>query len=135
ERQEVFAAFAPEENMLALHGPRRRLPPMLGNDRRRIELMYNLVFSMHGTPLLNYGEEIGMGDDLSLEGRFAARTPMQWNGSKNAGFSTADRDQLFLPVISSGEFAYPKVNVESERTDQGSLLRYMRELIALRKRH
>ena len=135
ERREVFAAFAPKENMLALHGPRRRLPPMLGNDRRRIELMYNLVFSMHGTPLLNYGEEIGMGDDLSLQGRFSVRTPMQWNGSKNAGFSTADREKLYLPVISSGDFAYQKVNVENERNDQGSLLRYMRELIALRKSH
>ncbi len=135
EREEVFAAFAPDENMRALHGVRRRLPPMLNNDRRRIELMYNVVFSLPGTPMLNYGEEIGMGDDLSLKGRFSGRTPMQWDRSKNGGFSSADRGDLYVPVIDKGELAYGSVNVEAQRNDPGSLLHYIKELVACRKEH
>ena len=90
QRDEVFAKFGPDENMqLYGRGIRRRLAPMLGNDRRRIELAYALQFSLRGTPVLRYGEEIGMGDDLSLDGRDAIRTPMQWSLLPNAGFSTA----------------------------------------------
>lgn len=104
KQEEIFAAFAPDENMQIYgHGIRRRLPPMLGGDRRRLELVYSLLFSLPGTPLLRYGEEIGMGDDLSLEGRTSVRTPMQWSSEPNGGFSTAQQDALPQPVISQGE--------------------------------
>jgi len=105
ERQEVFRAFAPDPDMqLYERGIRRRLPPMLGGDRRRIEMAYSLLFSLPGTPVLRYGEEIGMGDDLSLPERESVRTAMQWSNEKNAGFSTADPDRLVHRVIVDGPF-------------------------------
>ena len=92
ERADCFAAFGPDESMhLYGRGIRRRLAPMLGNHRRRIEMAYSLQFTLPGTPVLRYGEEIGMGDDLSLKERDAIRTPMQWSGAPNGGFSTAPR--------------------------------------------
>ena len=116
QRNQVYAQFGPDENMRIYdRGIRRRLAPMLGNDRRRIELAYALQFSMRGTPVLRYGEEIGMGEDLSLPGREAIRTPMQWSYQPNAGFSTADPEKLVRPVIDKGEFGYQNVNVTAQR--------------------
>ncbi len=127
ERADCFAAFGPDESMqLYGRGIRRRLAPMLGNDRRRIELAYSLQFTLPGTPVLRYGEEIGMGDDLSLKERDAIRTPMQWNGGLNAGFSTAKKkSDLHRPIISGGDFGYETVNVETQRCDPGSLLHWI----------
>jgi maltose alpha-D-glucosyltransferase/alpha-amylase len=128
QRDEVFAACGPDENMrLYGRGIRRRLAPMLGNDRRRLELAYSLQFTLRGTPVLRYGEEIGMGDDLSQPGRNAIRTPMQWSPSKNGGFSSADR--LIRPVISGGEYGYEKVNVTAQRHDRDSLLGWFERMI------
>jgi maltose alpha-D-glucosyltransferase/alpha-amylase len=130
QRQEVFDQFGPDENMqLYGRGIRRRLAPMLGNDRRRLELAYSLQFTLRGTPVLRYGEEIGMGDDLSLEGRDAIRTPMQWNLSKNGGFSSADAKDLIRPVVSTGDFSYEKVNVTRQRHDPASLLSWFERMI------
>jgi len=130
QRADVFAKFGPDENMqLYGRGIRRRLAPMLGNDRRRLELAYALQFSLRGTPVLRYGEEIGMGDDLSLEGRNAIRTPMQWSLLPNGGFSEAPSDQLVRPVISTGDFAYEKVNVTRQRHDPRSLLSWFERMI------
>ena len=130
ERAECFAAFGPDESMqLYGRGIRRRLAPMLGNDRRRIELAYSLQFTLPGTPVLRYGEEIGMGDDLSLKERDAIRTPMQWTGGPNAGFSTAPRERLHHPVITGGEFGYETVNVEAQRYDADSLLHWMEQAL------
>src|SRR6266498_2623849 len=99
------------------------------NDRRRIELAYALQFSLRGTPVLRYGEEIGMGDDLSLKGRDSIRTPMQWSFLPNGGFSTAEPDRLVRPVISTGEYGYQKVNVASQRHDPNSLLSWFERMI------
>jgi maltose alpha-D-glucosyltransferase / alpha-amylase len=131
ERTDCFAAFGPDESMqLYGRGIRRRLAPMLGNDRRRIEMAYSLQFTLPGTPVLRYGEEIGMGDDLSLKERDAIRTPMQWSGGANAGFSTAPRRKdLHHPVISGGDFGYETVNVEAQRRDPGSLLLWMEHML------
>jgi maltose alpha-D-glucosyltransferase / alpha-amylase len=134
KQEEIFAAFAPDENMQIYgHGIRRRLPPMLGGDRRRLELVYSLLFSLPGTPLLRYGEEIGMGDDLSLEGRTSVRTPMQWSSELNGGFSTAPQDALPQPVISQGEYGYQQVNVTTEQRDPNSLVNWTERLIRTRK--
>lgn len=112
QRNQVYAQFGPDEDMRIYdRGIRRRLAPMLGNDRRRIEMAYALQFSLRGTPVLRYGEEIGMGEDLSLPGRQAIRTPMQWSFKENAGFSTAPPDKLVRPVIDKGEYGYQTVNV------------------------
>ena len=110
-------------------GIRRRLAPMLG-DRRRLELAYSLMFSLPGTPVLYYGDEIGMGDDLTLPERDSVRTPMQWSSDRNAGFSTADK--LVAPVVATGPYGYENVNVERQRRDPDSLLRWMTRLIRLR---
>jgi maltose alpha-D-glucosyltransferase/alpha-amylase len=135
ERDDVFAAFGPEPRMqLYDRGIRRRLAPMLGGDRRRIELAYSLQFTLPGTPVLRYGEEIGMGDNLSLPERNSIRTPMQWDASPNAGFSPAPKNTLIRPVITSGEYGYRRVNVAAERRDPTSLLWWMeRTLHTLRQ--
>lgn len=134
ERDDVFAAFAPEENMRIYgRGIRRRLAPMLGGDRRRIQLAYSLLFSMPGTPVLVYGDEIGMGEDLSLDERNSVRTPMQWSPEPNGGFSTAPPDQLARPVIAEGDYGYQQVNVIDQRRDPESLLSWMARVIALRR--
>lgn len=134
ERQEVFEAFAPKEEMQIFgRGVRRRLAPMLGGARPRLELAYSLLFSLPGSPAIVYGDEIGMGDDLSLDGRKAVRTPMQWTGGKNAGFSDAPAESLKRPVIGKGDFSYKKVNVEAQRNDPGSFWHWMRRLISARR--
>ncbi|MFV2111969.1 alpha-amylase family protein [Micromonospora sp. LOL_025] len=130
QRNQVYAEFGPDENMRIYdRGIRRRLAPMLGNDRRRLELAYALQFSLRGTPVLRYGEEIGMGEDLSLPGREAIRTPMQWSYQPNAGFSTADPEKLVRPVIDKGDYSYEKVNVTAQRSDQKSLLAWFERMI------
>jgi maltose alpha-D-glucosyltransferase/alpha-amylase len=130
ERADCFAAFGPEEEMqLYGRGIRRRLAPMLGGDRRRIEMAYSLQFTLPGTPVLRYGEEIGMGDDLSLKERDAIRTPMQWSSGPNAGFSTAPKKLLHRPLISGGEFGYETVSVAAQRQDPASLLHRMEAML------
>jgi maltose alpha-D-glucosyltransferase/alpha-amylase len=135
ERQEVFAVFAPEPDMrLYGRGIRRRLAPMLGGDRRRIELAYSLQLSMPGTPVIRYGEEIGMGDNLDLPERDAIRTPMQWDGAAGAGFSRAEPGKFAAPLIAEGPYAYREVNVTNQRLDPNSLLTWFeRTLHALRE--
>jgi maltose alpha-D-glucosyltransferase/alpha-amylase len=128
QRAEVFAAFGPDEDMrLYDRGIRRRLAPMLGGDRRRLELAYSLQFSLRGTPVLRYGEEIGMGDDLTLPGREAIRTPMQWSGQPNGGFTVA-ADPV-RPVISKGRYGYRECNVTAQRHDPTSLLAWFERMI------
>src|ERR1700737_3328439 len=105
-------------------GVRRRLAPMLKGDRRRIELMNSLMFTLPGTPVLRYGEEIGMGENLDLAERDAIRTPMQWADEPNAGFSTAPPERLIRPVIDTGEYRYERINVASQRLEFDSLLNW-----------
>jgi glycosidase len=128
ERADVFAAFGPEPRMQIFgRGLRRRLPPMLG-DPRRARMAYSLLFSLPGTPVLYYGEEIGMGENLEAEGRHSVRTPMQWSSAPNAGFSTADASALPTPLV-EGEFGPERVNVASQRRDPASTLAFFTELI------
>ncbi len=130
ERAECFAAFGPDESMqLYGRGIRRRLAPMLANDRRRVEMAYSLQFTLPGTPVLRYGEEIGMGDDLSLHERDAIRTPMQWSAADNAGFSTSPKKALARPVISGGDFGHETLSVDAQRRDPGSLLHWMERML------
>jgi maltose alpha-D-glucosyltransferase/alpha-amylase len=134
ERQEVFAAFAPKDEMQIYgQGIRRRLAPMLDGNRRRMELVYSLAFALPGTPILRYGEEIGMGEDLALPGRESGRTPMQWSPEPNAGFSTAPREKLIRPAIANGPFAYPAVNVADQQRDPRSFMNWMERLIRTRR--
>ena len=131
ERAKVFERFGPDESMqLYDRGIRRRLAPMLGS-RQQQELAYSLMFSLPGTPVIRYGDELGMGDDLSLKERAAVRTPMQWSADKGAGFSSAEK--TVHPVISEGYYSYNHVNVENQRRDPGSMLNWMTSLIRLRK--
>jgi maltose alpha-D-glucosyltransferase/alpha-amylase len=121
QRQRVFRAFGPTREMqLYDRGIRRRLAPMLDNDRRRLELAFSLLFTLPGTPMLQYGDEIGMGDDLSLPERNCARTPMQWSDDPGGGFSSASRP--VRPVVSDPIYGYQRVNVQSLRRDPQSLL-------------
>jgi maltose alpha-D-glucosyltransferase / alpha-amylase len=127
----VFSEFGPKPSMqLYDRGIRRRLAPMLG-DRRRIELAYSLLFSLPGTPVLRYGDEIGMGDDLRLRERMAIRTPMQWSAGHQAGFTSAQR--TVQPVIQRGLYSAANVNVEQQWRDPSSLLRWTSRLIRARK--
>ena len=131
QRESVFAKFGPDKSMqLYDRGIRRRLAPMLG-DQQQIELAYSILFSLPGTPVLRYGDEIGMGDDLSLPERYPIRTPMQWSEERLAGFSTAEKP--VRPVITEGPYNYQHVNVERQRRDDNSLLNWMMRMIRLRK--
>jgi maltose alpha-D-glucosyltransferase / alpha-amylase len=135
ERAEVFQAFGPEPHMqLYGRGIRRRLAPMLANNRDRLELAHSLILTLPGTPVFRYGDEIGMGEDLSLKERDSMRTPMQWANAKNAGFSPAPSDRLVLPVISGGDFGYETVNVAAEQRDPESLLNWLERMTRLRMR-
>lgn len=134
ERQDVFEAFAPEERMRIFgRGIRRRLAPMFDGDQRRIRLAFSLLFSLPGIPMVVYGDEIGMGEDLSLSGRSAVRTPMQWSNGPNAGFSDAPPDELVCPVIDDGPFDYESVNVADQQVDPDSQFNWMQRLIHVRK--
>ena len=133
ERQEVFDAFGPDPDMqLYGRGLRRRLPPMLGGDQQRLRMAYSLMFSMPGAPTLFYGEEIGMGENLDIDGRLAVRTPMQWTSSPAAGFTTAPPDAVWRP-FPDGDYGPAHVNVEAQRTDPESLLNWFERMIRLRK--
>ncbi len=133
ERQWMWDFYAPEPRMRLNLGIRRRLAPLLGNDRRKLELMNSLLFTLPGTPILYYGDEIGMGDNIWLPDRHGVRTPMQWNDGPNAGFSSAPADRLYAPVIDDPVFGYRQVNVAQQRRDPGSLLHTVRHMIQARK--
>jgi maltose alpha-D-glucosyltransferase/alpha-amylase len=134
ERDYMYRAYADDRHARINLGIRRRLAPLLHNDRRRIELMNALLFSLPGTPVIYYGDEIGMGDNIYLGDRNGVRTPMQWSADRNAGFSRANPQGLFLPVNIEPEYHYEAVNVESQQKNPSSLLWWMKRLIALRKR-
>ncbi len=135
ERDYMYRVYAKDPQARINLGIRRRLAPLLNNHRRRIELMNGLLFSLPGTPVLYYGDEIGMGDNIYLGDRNGVRTPMQWTGDRNAGFSRANSQRLYLPVITDSEYHYETVNVETQTANQHSLLWWTRRLIALRKRY
>jgi maltose alpha-D-glucosyltransferase / alpha-amylase len=132
QRQQVFAAFGPnKDDQLYDRGIRRRLAPMLGGDRRRLELAYSLMFTLPGTPVLRYGDELGMGDDLSLPERVCCRTPMQWSTEPNGGFTKSRK--AVVPVISDGPYGFEHVNAAEQRRDANSLLNWMERIIRMRK--
>jgi maltose alpha-D-glucosyltransferase/alpha-amylase len=132
QRESVFKAFGPEKNMqLYDRGIRRRLAPMLEGDRRRIELAYSLMFTLPGTPVLRYGDELGMGDNLELPERNCARTPMQWSTEPHAGFTKSDKP--ILPVIDKGPYGYEHVNAAEQRRDANSMLNWTERIIRMRK--
>ena len=133
ERQFMWQFYAPEPRMRLNLGIRPRLAPLLGGDRRKIELLNAVLFSMPGSPVIYYGDEIGMGDDIWLDDRDGVRTPMQWDDSPNAGFSTAA--QPYAPVIDDDVYGYQRVNVVAQRADPGSLLNWTRHVIRVRKAH
>lgn len=134
ERQDVYSAFAPDKNMQIYgRGIRRRLAPMMNNDRRRIELTYSLMFTLPGTPVMRYGDEIGMGEDLALPERNSVRTAMQWSAEKHGGFSASGSDRIPVPEISDGAFGYKAVSVHKQMLDPLSLLNWMERAIAARK--
>lgn len=134
EREETFRAFAPDDDMrIYQRGIRRRLAPMLGGDCARLRMVYSLLFALPGAPVLYYGEEIGMGDDLSLPERMAVRTPMQWSDGPNAGFSDADPGKLPLGPIDTGPFDFRAVNVSAQQEAAGSLLEHCRSLARVRR--
>ena len=135
ERDYMYRVYAHEREARINLGIRRRLAPLLGNDRAKIELMNGLLLSLPGTPVIYYGDEIGMGDNIYLGDRDGVRTPMQWSGDRNAGFSRANPQRLYLPPIIDPEFHYETVNVETQAKNRGSLLWWMRRMLALRKRY
>ena len=134
ERGLCMQLFAPAPEMqLYGRGIRRRLAPMLQGDRRRMELMNSLMFTLSGTPVIRYGEEIGMGDDMRLPERNAIRTAMQWSGERNGGFSRVAREKLRIPTISEGEYRFERVNVAAQRLDENSFLNWTERAIRTRK--
>jgi maltose alpha-D-glucosyltransferase/alpha-amylase len=135
ERAFVYSTFAPNERDRLNLGIRRRLAPLVQNDRRRLELMNGLLMSMPGTPVIYYGDEIGMGDNVYLDDRYGVRTPMQWSGDRNAGFSKASPHRLYLPVVTEPEYHYAAINVEAQERNPTSLLSWFKRAIALRKQH
>ncbi len=135
ERDYMWRVYARDPRMRINLGIRRRLAPLLDNDRRRIELLNGLLFALPGTPVLYYGDELGMGDNIYLGDRDGVRTPMQWSADRNAGFSQASSQRLYLPVISDGEYSYETLNVEVQSGNPNSLLSWMQRLIRVRKRH
>jgi len=134
ERDYMYQEYARDPKMRLNLGIRRRLAPLLDNSRRRIELLNSLLFSLPGTPIVYYGDEIGMGDNIYLGDRNGVRTPMQWSADRNAGFSRADPERLYLPLIENPLYHYMAVNVEAQERTPASLLNWMKRLIAIRKR-
>ena len=134
ERDYMYTVYAADARARINLGIRRRLAPLLGNSRRRIELINSLLFSLPGTPIVYYGDEIGMGDNIYLGDRNGVRTPMQWSPDRNAGFSKANPQQLFLPVIFDPEYHYESVNVENQQRNPSSLFWWMRRIISVRQR-
>jgi maltose alpha-D-glucosyltransferase/alpha-amylase len=133
ERDYMYLAYSADPRMRINVGIRRRLAPLVDNNRRRIELLNSLLLSFPGTPILYYGDEIGMGDNIYLGDRNGVRTPMQWNSDRNAGFSRCDPARLYFPVIMDPIYGYQAINVEAQLSDQSSLLHWTRNMIALRK--
>jgi maltose alpha-D-glucosyltransferase/alpha-amylase len=133
ERDYMYLAYSADPRMRINVGIRRRLAPLVDNNRRRIELLNSLLLSFPGTPILYYGDEIGMGDNIYLGDRNGVRTPMQWNSDRNAGFSTAVPAKLYFPVIMDPIWGFQSINVEAQQSDQSSLLHWTRNMIALRK--
>jgi maltose alpha-D-glucosyltransferase/alpha-amylase len=133
ERDYMYDEYAKDKSMRLNLGIRRRLAPLLDNDRRRIELMNGLLMSLPGTPIVYYGDEIGMGDNVNLGDRNGVRTPMQWSGGWNGGFSNADPEALYSPLMLNPVYGYPAVNVESQKRFDHSLLSWMKRLIRARK--
>jgi maltose alpha-D-glucosyltransferase/alpha-amylase len=133
ERDYMYDEYAKDKGMRLNLGIRRRLAPMMENDRRRIQLLNVLLMSMPGTPIIYYGDEIGMGDNIYLGDRNGVRTPMQWNGGWNAGFSGADPERLYSPLISNPVYGYQAINVEAQKRVPHSLLSWMKRLIEVRK--
>ncbi len=135
DRQFMWREYAPDPRMKLNLGIRRRLAPLLDNDRRKIEAANALLFSLPGAPIIYYGDEIGMGDNLALFDRNGVRTPMQWTAEPGAGFSTADPARFYEPLIDDDTFGYRQVNVAAQQADPGSLWHAMQKLIAVRKMH
>jgi maltose alpha-D-glucosyltransferase / alpha-amylase len=133
ERDYMYLAYSADPRMRINIGIRRRLAPLVDNNRRRIELLNSLLFSFPGTPILYYGDELGMGDNIYLGDRNGVRTPMQWSADRNAGFSRANPARLYSPVVMDPVWGYEAINVEAQQSDQSSLLNWMRNMIALRK--
>ena len=134
ERDELWNTYAADRRARLNLGIRRRLAPLMEHDRRRVELMHGLLLSMPGTPVLYYGDEIGMGDNIHLGDRDGVRTPMQWSSNRHGGFSQANSDNLVLPAITDPVYGYQAVNVEAQATDQHSLLNWTRRMLAVRRR-
>ena len=135
ERAFMWDFYGPQPRMRLNQGIRRRLAPLLGNDRRRIELAYSMLFTLPGAPTVYYGDEIGMGDNIWLDDRNGVRTPMQWTSAGNAGFSDAPAARLYSPVVDDAAFGCREVNVEAQRADPSSLYHAIRRMIRLRKQH
>ncbi len=133
ERQWMWESYAPDPKQRINIGIRRRLAPLLDSDQRKILLMHSMLLTMVGSPFLYYGDEIGMGDNVSLFDRNGVRTPMQWDGSRNAGFSDADPEKLYAPVIKDEVYGYQWVNVAAQEADPNSLLNHLRHMIRVRK--
>lgn len=133
ERQWMWERYAPEPRMRLNLGIRRRLAPLLDNDHRKIELAYSLLFTLPGSPIIYYGDEIGMGDNIWLDDRNGVRTPMQWEADENAGFSNASPEQLYAPIISNPDFNPEKINVAKQIADPNSLLNTIKSMIEVRK--
>lgn len=134
ERDAMYAAYTRDHQARIFLGIRHRLAPLLRNDRRRIELLNGILFSLPGSPVIYYGDEIGMGDNIYLGDRNGVRTPMQWSDDRNAGFSRANSQKLYLPIIVDSEYHYEAVNVEAQQNNPSSLLWWMKRLIKLRKK-
>ena len=135
ERDYMYTAYAADPQMRLNVGIRRRLAPLLENNRLRTEMLNSLLFSLPGTPIVYYGDEIGMGDNIYLGDRNGVRTPMQWNGDRNGGFSRVDPARLFAPAIMDPVYGYQAINVEAQERSPFSLLSWMKRLIAMRKQH
>lgn len=134
EKDFLFKAYATDTHSKLNIGIRRRLAPLLNNDRRKIELLYTILFSLPGTPVIYYGDEIGMGDNVYLGDRFGVRTPMQWSLNLNAGFSNTNPQRLYLPIISDPVYRYESVNVTTQEENPSSLMWWMKNVMAMRKR-
>jgi maltose alpha-D-glucosyltransferase/alpha-amylase len=131
----MYKEYAKDPRMKSNVGIARRLAPLLENDRNQIELFTGLLLSLPGSPVLYYGDEIGMGDNIYLGDRDGVRTPMQWNADRNAGFSTADPQQLYLPTILDPVYGYQALNVEAQMRSSSSLLHWTRKMLAVRRQH
>lgn len=133
DRQFLWDFYAPVKRMRQNLGIRRRLAPLLDGNCQKIQLLYAVLFSLPGTPIIYYGDEIGMGDNIYLEDRDGVRTPMQWNSEKNAGFSNVMEEKLYLPVIKSDQFSYLRINVAAQQKDPSSLFNKIRKMLSVRK--